>query len=106
MQVNRGDSFLLPLQVSVDGQPQDCTHWKVFSSYGTDSERLGNFEVVWQDRAAGSFFLKAATAAWPTGWMSFDVTYVTDAGQEVTTQRVKFEVLKRLTPIPLPSVAP
>lgn len=106
MQVNRGDSFMLPLQVSVDGLPQDCTNWKVFSSYGTDTERLGDFEVIWQDRAAGSFFLSASTAAWPLGKMSLDITYVTDADQEITTQRVRFEVLRRITPIPLPSAAP
>ena len=106
MQINRGDSFMLPLQVFVDKHPQDCTNWRVFASYGTDQKRLGDFEIVWQDRAIGSFFLNADTAAWPLGKMSFDVTYVTDADQEVTTERITSEVLKRMTPVPLPSDAP
>lgn len=106
MQVNRGDSFMLPLQVFVDGSLQDCTSWQVFSSYGTDTERLGDLEVVWQDRSKGSFFLRASTDTWPLGKLSFDITYVTDAAQEVTTQRVRFEVLRRLTPVPLPVAAP
>jgi len=106
MQINRGDSFMLPLQVFVDNAAQDCTNWQVFASYGTDVKRLGDFEIVWQDRTVGSFFLSAETDTWPLGNMSFDITYVTDVGQEITTQRVKFEVLRRLTPVPLPSNAP
>lgn len=106
MQVNRGDSFMLPLQVFVDGQPQDCTSWQVYSSYGTDIERLGDFEVIWDDQAAGKFFLSASTDAWPLGKLSLDITYVTDAAQEITTQRVQFEVLRRITPVPLPSPTP
>lgn len=102
MQINRGDSFMLPLQVFVDGVVQDCTDWSVHASYGNDTKTLGNFEIVWQDRAAGSFFLKADTDAWPLGTMSLDITYVTDVGQEITTQRVKFTVQRRLTPVPLP----
>lgn len=106
MQINRGDSFMLPLQVFVDGAAQDCTGWQVFASYGTDTKTLGNFEVVWQQRATGEFFLKADTDTWPLGSLSLDITYVTDVGQEITTQRVRFEVLRRLTPVPLPSAAP
>lgn len=106
MQVNRGDSFMLPLQVFVDGEPQDCTNWRVFASYGTDTKTLGNFEIIWQDRAVGDYFLNAETDTWPLGTMSLDITYVTDAGQEVTTERVYFEVLRRLTPVPLPVEAP
>lgn len=106
MQINRGDSFMLPLQVFVDGVAQDCTSWQVHASYGTDTRTLGNFEIVWQDRAAGEYFLKADTDAWPLGTMSLDITYVTDVGQEITTQRVKFEVLRRLTPVPLPVPTP
>ncbi len=102
MQINRGDSFMLPLQVFVDGQAQDCTLWRVFASYGSPTERLGDFEVIWQNRVTGEFFLDADTSAWPLGTMHFDITYVTDAGQEITTQRVEFKVLKRLTPVPLP----
>jgi hypothetical protein len=100
MQVYRGDSFMLPLQVFVDGQAQDCTDWEVKASYGTLTQgTLGNFQVEWQDRATGSFFLKANTKTWPLGNLEFDVTYVTDVGQEITTQPIKFEVLKRYTPV-------
>lgn len=106
MQINRGDSFMLPLQVFVDGAAQDCTNWRVFASYGTDVKTLGNFETVWQDRSIGSYFLKADTTHWPLGTLSLAITYVTDAGQETTTDRVKFEVARRLPPVPLPSETP
>lgn len=43
MHINRGGSFMLPLQVFVDGQAQDCMLWRVFASYGSPPERLGNF---------------------------------------------------------------
>ena len=102
MQIKRGDTFWLPLQVFVDGQPQDCANWRVQGAYGTDIATLGQFRTVWQDRANGEYFLEAETGQWPLGTLYLDITYFTDAGQEVTTERVEFQVLRRLTPHPLP----
>lgn len=102
MQIKRGDTFWLPLQVFVDDQPQDCTRWRVEGAYGTAIATLGRFKTVWQDRSKGEYYLAAETATWPLGTMYMDITYITDAGQEVTTERVEFEVLRRIMPHPVP----
>lgn len=102
MQIKRGDTFWLPLQVFVDDAAQDCTNWRVEGAYGSDTATLGRFLTVWQDRSKGEYYLQADTSDWPLGTMYLDITYITDAGQEVTTDRVPFQVLKRLSAIPLP----
>ena len=102
MQIKRGDTFWLPLQVFVDDVAQDCTNWRVEGAYGTDIAQLGRFLTVWQDRSNGEYFLSAETADWPLGTLYLDITYITAAGQEFTSDRVSFTVVKRLSAIPLP----
>jgi len=98
MNIKRGDSFLVALVVKVDGVPQDLTDWQVRASIGTPSRVIADLDVEFTDRAAGEFTLSAETATWPTGVLSFDIRYTTDAAQIITTDPVRVFVAKGVTP--------
>ncbi len=81
--------------VKVSGVPQDLTDWQVRASIGTSSRFIAELAVEFTDRAAGEFTLSAETATWPTGALSFDIRYTTDAEQILTTDPVRVFVAKR-----------
>lgn len=97
MNIKRGDSFMLALVVKVDGVIQDLTNWQIRSSIENSAGFAAPLTVEITDRAAGAFKLTADTADWPTGSMMFDVRYVTDAGQVITTDSVAVSVTKGVT---------
>lgn len=98
MNIKRGDSFLLALIVKVDGVAQDLTNWQVRSSIENSAGFVAQLLVEFTDKSAGAFTLSADTSDWPTGTFKFDIRYVTDAGQVVTTESVQVFVSKGVTP--------
>lgn len=97
MNIKRGDSFQIALVVKVDDVPQDLTDWQVRASIGTPSRVIAELAVEFTDRAAGEFTLSAETGTWPTGALSFDIRYTTDAEQILTTDPVRVFVAKGIT---------
>lgn len=103
MNIKQGDSFLLPLQIAVDGQPQDLTNWSVRSCVGSSSGILAELEVEYTDRVGGKILLKADTSTWALGTYYFDIRYTTDSDQVTTTASEEIVVIRPETP---PGVAP
>ncbi|MDT9673831.1 hypothetical protein F6R97_04070 [Pseudomonas sp. JV414] len=97
MNIKRGDSFQVALVVKVSGVPQNLTDWQVRASIGTSSRFIAELAVEFTDRVAGEFTLSAETATWPTGALSFDIRYTTDAEQILTTDPVRVFVAKGIT---------
>ena len=98
MIIKQGDTFLLPLQISVDGQPQDLTNWLVRSCVSNSSGVMAELTVEYPVRTAGKILLKADTTSWPIGTYSFDIRYKTDSEQVTTTASEEIKVIKSDTP--------
>lgn len=98
MIIKQGDTFLLPLQISVDGQPQDLTDWSIRSCVSSASGVMAEFDIEYPDRAAGKVLLRADTSAWKIGTYSFDIRYTTDSEQVTTTASEVIQVIKSDTP--------
>lgn len=98
MIIKQGDTFLLPLQITVDGQPQDLTLWSIRSCVGTGSVIIAELEIEYTDRAGGIILLKGDSTDWPIGTYYFDIRYTTDAEQVTTTGSEEIQVIKSITP--------
>lgn len=98
MEVKQGATFLLALDVEVDGQAQDLTNWTVTAGIGLSN---GTFYQVLQvtkvDAAQGKLELSASTDSWPIGQLFFDIKYVTDSSQIIMTESVEVLVTKGMT---------
>lgn len=98
MNIVRGDTFELAVVVKVDGVPADITAWQITSSVATDFGIIAPLTVAVTNALVGEFSLSAATDEWPLGCCSFDIRYVTDSAQIVTTAKTEVHVTKSDTP--------
>lgn len=94
MNIVRGDTFELALVVDVDGTPADIMNWGITSAMATAFGQVAELTVTKTAPLVGEFSLSAETGEWPLGCCSFDVRYVTDAGQVVTTAKTEVHVTK------------
>lgn len=98
MIIKQGDTFLLPLQISVDGQPQNLTNWSIRSCVGNSSGVMAELTVEYTDRVAGKVLLSADTSTWAIGTYFFDIRYTTDSDQVTTTASEEIKVIRAETP--------
>lgn len=98
MNIVRGDTFELAVVVKVDGTPADITNWEITSSVATDFGVIGPLMVAKTAPLVGEYSLSADSSAWPLGCCSFDIRYVTDSAQIVTTAKTEIHVTKSDTP--------
>jgi hypothetical protein len=103
MIIKQGDSFLLPLHITVDGHSQDLTLWSIRSCVGNSSGVIAELVIEYTDRAGGKILLKGDSTLWPQGTYYFDIRYTTDSDQVTTTASEEIQVIKPVTP---PGVAP
>lgn len=98
MEIKQGSTFLLALQVEVDGKPQSLVGWTVTSSIGTKNRSFVQpMKVVVIDADKGLVEISAQTDAWPLGQMYFDIKYVTDSAQKVVSESVSVLVTQSIT---------
>lgn len=94
MNIVRGDTFELVIVVKVDDVPADITDWGITSSLATPFGEIADFIITKTAPLVGEFNMSADTTDWPLGDCSFDIRYVTDAGQIVTTAKTEICVKK------------
>lgn len=98
MEIKQPGSFLLGLEVEVDGEIQDLTGWTVSAAVASKNRAFyRQLTVTVLDAAKGLFELSGPTADWPTGQLLFDIKYVTDSEQIIMTESVEVLVTQGIT---------
>lgn len=98
MNIVRGDTFELAVVAKVDGVPADITNWGITSSVATPFGLIADLIVAKTAPLVGEFSLTGDSSTWPLGCCSFDIRYVIDSAQIVTTDKTEIHVTKSDTP--------
>ena len=98
--IKRGDTFIIQVQVSQDSTGIDIYGWTIKSQIKKGSTLIEELTYTPVDLSTGVYQLSCIptkTALWPVGVLDCDIQYTTTTGQVISTDTFQINVIKDIT---------
>ena len=98
--LKRGDTFIIQVQVKQDSTPIDITGWTVKSQLKKGSTLIETLTFTAVDLINGIYKLSATAAKtelWPISVLDCDIQYTTGTPQVISTDTFQVNVIKDIT---------